>query len=331
MGTEGGNLTWHPRNQWGLWNEGAVTRRENGSAEFTPVSGGVIDSGLSYAVTSFLDTKNNASRRIQWGWANEENNNFALLQAGYQGAMTLPREMYVIKSKNLVNADGGLTTKGNTRTVERADGTFTGYTLGARPVPDTLEGLRKGAKHQAINTPKSWSSSRSVGNGTSHMELKITLSNATGPAGVTIAASPNGEEKTTIWYSPDNYTINVDRSQSSRIVEFANYTMLGYFYPYTFKNGTQESLHMDIFIDGSLVEVYVNDRFWLTTRIYPSRLDSTGFGIWVGNNATVQVSDVQMWDMSAVDVWPQRPTNSSSELVYDTAAATNNYNWWPGF
>jgi beta-fructofuranosidase len=90
------------------------------------------------------------------------------------------------------------------------------------------------------------------------MELKVTLSNATGPAGVTIAASPNGEEKTIIWYSPDNYTINVDRSQSSSIQEFANYTMLGYYYPYSYANGTQEPLHMDIFIDGSLVEVYVN-------------------------------------------------------------------------
>jgi beta-fructofuranosidase len=145
MGTEGGNLTWHPRAQWGLWNEGLVTRRENGSAEFTPVAGGVVDSGLSYAVTTFLDTKNNASRRIQWGWANEENNNFGLLQSGYQGAITLPREMYVIKSRNLVNVDGGLTTKGNTRVVEHSNGTFTGYTLGARPLPEVVEGLRKNA------------------------------------------------------------------------------------------------------------------------------------------------------------------------------------------
>jgi beta-fructofuranosidase len=64
MGTEGGNLTWHPRAQWGLWNEGYVTRRANGSAQFTPVAGGSIDSGLLYAVTSFNDTKNN--RRVQW-------------------------------------------------------------------------------------------------------------------------------------------------------------------------------------------------------------------------------------------------------------------------
>jgi beta-fructofuranosidase len=258
MGTEGGNLTWHPRAQWGLWNEGMVTRRENGSAQFTPVAGGVIDSGLSYAVTSFLDTKNNASRRIQWGWANEENNGFALLQSGYQGAITLPREMYVIKSKNLVNADGGLTTRGNTRVVEHADGSFTGYTLGARPVPEVVEGLRNGASRTDLSTAGTLTSSRSVGNGSSHMELKVTLSNVTGPAGVTIASSPGGEEKTVIWYSPDNYTINVDRSQSSTIDQFANYTMLGYFYPYTFCNGTQESLNMDIFVDGSLVEIYIN-------------------------------------------------------------------------
>jgi beta-fructofuranosidase len=272
MGTEGGNLTWHPRAQWGLWNEGMITRRENGSAEFTPVAGGVIDSGLSYAVTSFLDTKSNASRRVQWGWANEENNNYAITQAGYQGAITLPREMFVIKTRDLINADGSLTTKGNTRVVEQRNGTFTGYTLGARPLPDVVEGLRKGAQRNDIATVNTCRTSMMAGNGSSHMELQVTLSNATGPAGVVIAASPGGEEQTVIWYSPENYTINVDRSQSSTIEEFANYTMLGYFYPYTFSNGTQESLHMDIFIDGSLVEVFVNvsaDIIHTSTTVVP--------------------------------------------------------------
>lgn len=259
MGTEGGNLTWHPRAQWGLWNEGAVTRRENGSAEFTPTSGGAIDSGLLYAVTSFNDTKNN--RRVQWGWANEENNGFALLQQGYQGAMAIPREMYVIKTNDLVNSDGGLTTKGNNRVVEHSDGTFTAYTLGARPLPDVVEGLHQTAEMQTIEVANTWTATLPAGNGTSHMHLKATLSNFTGPAGITIAQSPGREEQTIIWYSPDNYTINVDRSRSSSIAEFANYTMIGYFYPYTFSNGTKESLRMDIYIDGSLVEIIVNVSF----------------------------------------------------------------------
>lgn len=328
MGTEGGNLTWHPRAQWGLWNEGQVTRRENGSAEFTPLSGGAIDSGLLYAVTSFWDSKND--RRVQWGWANEENNNFAINQQGFQGAMAIPREMYVIKTKDLVNTDAGLTTKGNTRVVEHSDGTFTGYTLGARALPDVVEGLHGGAEPQTIQTEKTACVSGDVsGNGTSHMHLQVTLSDFTGPAGVVVAQSPGHEEQTIVWYSPENYTINVDRSQSSSIEQFANYTMLGYFYPYTFSNGTTESLHMDIFIDGSLVEVHVNDRFWLTTRIYPSRTDSTGFSIWTGANSTVKASDMKFWNIET-NVFPERPVNSSSELVFDTPEETNNYIWWPG-
>ncbi|KAF1843775.1 glycoside hydrolase family 32 protein [Cucurbitaria berberidis CBS 394.84] len=328
MGAEGGNLTWHPRASWGLWNEGVVTRRENGSAEFTPVSGGVIDSGLLYAVTSFNDTKND--RRVQWGWASEENNNYAINQQGFQGAMAIPREMYVIKTRDLINADGGLSTKGNTRVVEHSNGTFTGYTLGARPLPDVVEGLHVGAEPQNIKTAGTCNASLSAGNASSHMHLQVTLSNFTGPAGVTIAMSPGREEQTTIWYSPENYTINVDRSKSSLIgTKVANYTMLGYFYPYTFSNGTQESLHMDVFVDGSLVEVIVNDRFWLTTRIYPARTDSTGFGVWVGDNSTVHATDLTVWNIAA-NAFPDRPANSSSELVFDTPEESNNYVWWAG-
>jgi len=328
MGTEGGNLTWHPRAQWGLWNEGQVTRRENGSAEFTPISGGVIDSGLLYAVTSFWDSKND--RRIQWGWANEENNNFAITQSGYQGSMAIPREMYVMKTKNLVNAHGSLATKGNTRLVEHSNGTFTGYTLGARALPEIVDAMHAGKEPQTVETGnKSCTSGSASGNGTSHMHLQVTLSDFTGPAGVVVAQSPGGEEQTVVWYSPENYTINVDRSQSSLIKEFANYTMLGYFYPYTFSNGTQESLHMDIFVDGSLVEVHVNDRFWLTTRIYPARTDSTGFGIWAEEGASVKAQDMKVWDIN-MNVSQERPVNSSSELVYDTPEDTANYVWWTG-
>lgn len=328
MGTEGGNLTWHPRPQWGLWNEGQVNKRENGSVEFTPLSGGAIDSGMLYAVTSFMDTK--TDRRIQWGWANEENNNFAITQQGYQGAMAIPREMYVIKTNNLINNDTRLTTKGNTRVVEHGNGTFTGYTLGARPLPEIVEALHNGSEPQMMETGENACvNGAASGNGTAHMHLQVTLSDFTGPAGVVFAQSPNKEEQTVVWYSPENNTINVDRSQSSTIEQFANYTMLGYFYPYTFADGTTESLHMDIFVDGSLVEVLVNDRFWLTTRIYPARTDSTGFGIWAEEGASVKAKDMKIWDID-LNVFPERPVNSSSELIWDTPEETNNYVWWTG-
>jgi len=71
------------------------------------------------------------------------------------------------------------------------------------------------------------------------------------------------------------------------------------------------------------------DRFWLTTRIYPARLDSTNFGIYVGDNSTVQVSNLKTWEITA-NSFPERPVDSSSELVFDTPEETNNYVWWGG-
>jgi beta-fructofuranosidase len=86
---------------------------------------------------------------------------------------------------------------------------------------------------------------------------------------------------------------------------------------------------MDIFVDGSLVEVLVNDRFWLTTRIYPARTDSTGFSIWAAANSTVKAADMKVWNIET-NAFPDRPVNSSSELVFDTPEETNNYIWWAG-
>ncbi|KAF2177417.1 glycoside hydrolase family 32 protein [Zopfia rhizophila CBS 207.26] len=325
MGTEGGNVTFHPRN-WGLWNEGIISRRANGSAQFTPVAGGAVDWGLLYAVTSFNDTKND--RRVLWGWAPEEMNDFGITQQGFQGAFALPREVFVKISKGVVNANGQLTTPGNNRLVEHTDGTFTAYTLGARPLPEVVSGIRNGTTQQNIAVG-SVSKSRIAGNGSIHMELMATFSNFSGAAGLTVAASPGGEEYTTIYFNPETYTINVNRSYSSTIDEFANYTVTGYFYPYTFAKTGIEDVEMHVYLDGSLLEVYANERFALTTRIYPGRNDSTSFGVYVAEGASVDVSNLTTW-IGTANVFPERPLNSSSRLIFDTAEQTNNYTWWAG-
>lgn len=43
----------------------------------------------------------------------------------------------------------------------------------------------------------------------------------------------------------------------------------------------------------------------------------------------MQVSDLKTWEITE-NVFPERPLNSSSELVYDTPEETNNYVWWTG-
>ncbi|KAK4999718.1 hypothetical protein LTR66_001314, partial [Elasticomyces elasticus] len=153
MGSEGGNVSFHESAHWALWNEGHVTKRENGSAAFTPISGGAGDWGLLYALTSFNDTKNN--RRVQWGWAPEDlvgdDGLFSAHQQGFQGAFPTPRELFVHTSRNLVNMDGQLGKMGNSYVSQSNDGTFTAQTLGVRPLPDVVTGLRNGSVQHSFS------------------------------------------------------------------------------------------------------------------------------------------------------------------------------------
>lgn len=331
MGAEGGNLTYEPQSHVGLWNEGTVTRRQNGSAEFTPISGAMADWGLGYALTSFNDTKNN--RRVQWGWVQEDilgdDGVFSAKQQGFQGAHTIPRELFVHEMSGIVDTDGILAESKNAVLTKTSNGTLLAQTLGIRPLPDVVEGLRSGASASSFPA-KAYNASQILNQeGSSSMELQATISGASGAVGLVIAASSDMMEYTTISYQPSNNTLLVDRSHSSLIAEFNDYTVTGYFQPYTLSSGSTEPIAMDIFLDGSLLEVYVNDRFALSTRIYPSMECSTGYGVYVEPGITATFETIYTWK-NLLHVWPERPIDSSSELVWDSAVETGNYTWWPG-
>lgn len=347
MGTEGGNLTFHESNHWALWNEGVVSRRENGSAEFTPIAGGAGDWGLSYALNSFNDTKNN--RRVQWAWAPEDlagdDGLFSAHQQGFQGSLTLPRELFVHEVDHVLNINGSVSEAREASLRQHSDGTFKALTLGVRPLPDVVSALLAPATHKTYDVGTITAPQILQQSGSMHMRFKATITSHTGACGLLIATSPDEDqtESTRIIYEPTNHTLLVDRSHSSTIQEgFNNASVIGYFNPYTVlsphhPNTTnpaepqpqQEPITMDIFIDGSLVEIYLDERFALTTRIYPSMECSTGFGVFVQEGTEAVFERVEAW-MGMLDAWPKRPRDSSSPLVFDSPAETGNYTWWPG-
>nr|POF19561.1 beta-fructofuranosidase, insoluble isoenzyme 7 [Quercus suber] len=337
MGTEGGNVSFHESAHWALWNEGTVTRRSNGSAQFTPVAGGAGDWGLSYALTSFNDTKHD--RRVQWAWAPEDlvgdGGLFSASQQGFQGSLTFPRELFVHEVDNVIQDNTVFESKNSVLTQD-ASGTYTAQTLGVRPLGDVIEALHAGAAHHSFGAATYSSSELLATQGSAHMHLRAVIgSSSNEPVGLTIAASPDGTtEATHIFYSPANNTILVDRTRSSTIDGFAISTVTGYFAPYTIHSpatgsSAPEALAFDIFLDGSLVEVYVNDRFALTTRVYPSMQCSTGFGVYVADGGHAEVAALEAW-VGLKNVWPERPLNSSSPLLWDSAEDTNDYTWWSG-
>ena len=263
--------------------------------------------------------------------------NFGIVQQGNQCALSLARELFIKKTSGVVhNPDDA--TPGNSRYVSNSNGTWTASTLGVRAASDVVEGLRRGSRHTKSRCSKKMCSNASnirLPSTLSHSyELKLKIKNTTGVTGVTVAASPDREEYTNIYYDPSKKSIVLDRTHSSQIKAFPNTTLAGYFEPYQMTgihggNHTTEPIEMNIFVDGSLVEVFVNDRFALTGRIYPSREDSNGFALYNAPGASVQYENIEIWD-GLLNVWPDRPLNSSSKLVFDTAAETNNYTWWDG-
>jgi beta-fructofuranosidase len=287
-------------------------------------------------VTSFNDTKNN--RRIQIGWAWEDMNSFGIAQQGFQGSLSLPRELFVMETPNVVPPKSTL--PGNSVYTLQANKTYTASTLGAKPAPDVINGLRKGAEYSTYNI----SSLSGKGHGmNSHIletnsshsyEFSLVISSTTGRTGVTIGASPDFQEYTSIYYDPSTSSIVCNRTYSSLIQMFMNSSYVGYFSPYELQtqgaqSSTSEPISLRVFVDGSLVEIFANDRFAMTSRIYPSRLDSRGIGLYAEPGVEVEYQTIEMWDGLA-NVWPERPLNSSSLLVFDTVAETNNYTWWSG-
>ena len=52
-----------------------------------------------------------------------------------------------------------------------------------------------------------------------------------------------------------------------------------------------------VFLDGSALEIFVNDRETLTTRVYPSREDSDGLRLYAEGG--VRVNRLQVWEMGS--------------------------------
>lgn len=114
----------------------------------------------------------------------------------------------------------------------------------------------------------------------SSLHLHASVSSATGAVGLVVGAAPDMSEYTHIIFEPSNSTLLVVRDHSSKLGDnFNTATVTGYFAPYVqMVNGKEvtEEIVMDVVLDGSLLEVYLNDRFALATRIYPASSCSTG-------------------------------------------------------
>jgi hypothetical protein len=128
---------------------------------------------------------------------------------------------------------------------------------------------------------------------------------------LTLRKSPTSGEQTDIYIDVGSETIVVDRTASSLYTQFNSLSEQGKFRLWHV-NSKLQSLDLHLFVDNSMVEIFANGVFCLTTRIYPTAEDANDVDILV-KAGNVEYGNIEIWD--GLDrAWPERPENSSVPL-----------------
>ncbi|CZR55950.1 uncharacterized protein PAC_05838 [Phialocephala subalpina] len=262
-----------------MWMSGNLVL-ESGAPKFEITSHGLLDHGISYAAHIFRDAE---GRLIQLGWADETAKKPIGTKQGWAGCLAHPRELYEILRPN-TKLESGI----DVWNVDEKSGTMT--TLGIRPAPQ-VSTLRKHSKPVSID---SFPAIRS-----SNCQIEATFSMLSGNEIFVFNVRESSSEVTTIIFDLKEQQITVDRSKSSL-------ERLGTASPESgsFELLTGEDLQVNIFVDNSITEVYANNRFALTSRIYPSLETSIGLSYYFGGFDEKNVK-FACW-VGLKNAWPKR-------------------------
>ena len=227
---------------------------------FIPELSGTLDfGGYCYAPKTLLDDK---GRRILWGWSWEGRSDAAQHAAGWAGVMTLPRVL-------TLSADGRLRYE----------------------VAHELSSLR-GPHHRESHFAVEGCHLLDVQSESLEAEVTFQLGNAA-RVGLAIRRSPDGAEETRIRYDYQRGEVSIERQHASLDADTHRDTRNG-----PLELAVEAPLTMRVFIDHSIVEVFVNDRLCLTTRVYPTRAASLGVAL-LAEGGTALVEQVDWWEMNA--------------------------------
>ncbi|WP_019587723.1 glycoside hydrolase family 32 protein [Deinococcus apachensis] len=197
---------------------------------------GVIDGdGGAFA---HLTAQGADGRVLQWAWINEQRHQDLIDVDGWAGALSVPREL------SLRNGD-----------------------LCVQPARELAqlheERLHDGEVVLQPGTPLLF-------DGT-HLDLHLELEpDIEHPVHVTVLRAPDGSEETVLTFDPSARLLKLRRARSSlddRTARDSQRTHIA------LERG--EGLNLRLLLDGSVLEVYANGRACLTSRVYPTRRDTT--------------------------------------------------------
>lgn len=268
-----GEVIWECPNYFGLGDEKVLVvspagppayyiGKETKEKEFIPESRGIMDhSGLDgfYAPNSFVDGR---GRRIMIGWLTE-NGRGEIATDGWSGVQSVPR---VLEMKDSI--------------------------LTMKPLPEFKSLRGKAETHQNLEVAGEW---RPQMRGKA-LELCMTVDVAEEALDweIDVFASEDGKERTAIRYNAREDELVADRSLSnaSGRADQKSLSCKG-----THSEGGKLSLH--IFLDHSTLEIFINDREAISTRVYPDREDSDGIVFRTKAGGVMKVEMLEIYELGA--------------------------------
>jgi beta-fructofuranosidase len=238
---------------------------------FTPEQVHKMDHGDAgfYAPQTLQDAH---GRRIMFAWLNEQHSPNAQKASGWAGVMSLPRIL-------TPRTDGRI---GIAPALELQQLRGHHYHLDEmRLAPDTLNSL------SAIPADIPGDSLELIAEFETKSAAQVVLS---------VRCSPEDDEKTTITCDFASLILTIDRTLSS-LDDSVNKSLLRG----AIDKQPDNRLRLHLFLDHSVLEVFVNGWACFTTRIYPSRPDSLGLSRAVTDGEVI-LRSLDLWAM--VSIWP---------------------------
>ena len=224
---------------------------------FTVENEGLLDYGSFYAPQS---TTTPDGRVLMWGWIKENRPVEAQWNAGWSGALSIPRELSI-------GSDGELIQRPARKIADLREELLVART-------DTLEA---GDRQQLPLTGNVY-------------EIDVTLSRSDSESVFELGCfeSPALSEQTRIRWRDDD--VVVDRSNATHDPAPETDAV-------RLPVDQNDELSLRIFIDGSILTVFANDRQCLTTRVYPTRSDADGVSVAV-REGTVSI-EASAWTLAS--------------------------------
>ena len=236
---------------------------------FTPESQHILDYGSYFYAPQVM--RDEHGRSIMFGWLWEGRSEAEQRQAGWAGVMSLPR-LLTLGEDDLLHIE---------------------------PAPE-LAALRGDHFHQENLSVADEPLPLDVQGDCLEIIAEFQPESATA-FGLKVRSAPDGSEETLILCDLNRQLVTIEQEKSS-LSPSANQENLPARQvvrnaPLAWQPGAAVRLH--VFLDKSVVEVFVNGRITLSSRIYPTRADSQGIRLF-SKQGPIEVQSLDIWQMKAI-------------------------------